>query len=317
MNGHKLETLLQIDYPIIQGGMARVATAELAAAVSNAGGLGLIGSGSMGPETLRKEIEKCKGLTAKPFGVNLMLMNPRCDALVEVILSERIPVITTGAGNPAKYIAAFHEQGAKVIPVVALPSHAKRMERLGVDAIIAEGSEAGGHIGELTTMVLLPQVVKAVSCPVIAAGGLAEGSQVAAVLQLGASGVQLGTFFLAAAECLVHEAYKKAILKAKSADNIAVGRISGYPTRLIKNNMTREYLALEKSGASKEELELLTLGRLKEAAINGDVENGAIMAGQCVGQVNQIKPAEELISELWQQTLFSLQACAQEWRMEV
>ena len=298
MSGRNLAKLLGIKYPFIQGGMARIATGEFASAVSNAGGLGLIGSGAMNKEKLLKEIEICKSLTDKPFGVNLMLLNPHKEDLVNAIIEMQVPVVTTGAGNPGKYIERFHEHGIKVIPVVALPAQAERLNRYHVDAIICEGSEAGGHIGELTTMCLVPQVRNVVDIPVIAAGGIGSASAMSAVMELGADGVQVGTILLATKECPIHQNYKERILKAKSSEITVVGRINGFPTRLLKNEKSRAYLEKENSGASAEELEIFSLGRLKEAVL-GDIQNGALMAGQIVGMVNTEKSVKELIEALF------------------
>lgn len=298
MSGKNLAKWLGIKYPIFQGGMARVATGEFAASVSNAGGLGIIGSGAMSKETLIREIKACKEKTEKPFGVNLMLLNPHKDELAKAIIEFEVPVVTTGAGSPGKYIELFHQHGIKVIPVVALPSQAERVEKQGADAVICEGSEAGGHIGELTTMCLLPQVRKAVSIPVIAAGGIGSAEAISAVMELGADGIQVGTLFLATNECPIDEAYKEKVIKAKSSDITVVGRNGGLATRLLKNEMTRKYLEMEKNGASIEELELFSLGRLKDA-IQGDVKNGALMAGQIVGEVKKSESIKDLIERLF------------------
>ncbi len=290
--------ILEIEYPVFQGGMAWIADAELAAAVSNAGGLGIIAGGNRTTEELREEVRKCKELTDKPFGVNVMLMMPNAEEIIEVCLEEEVPVVTTGAGNPGKYIPAFKEKGIKVIPVVASDALAKRMERIGCDAVIAEGMEAGGHIGKLTTMVLVPAVVRAVNIPVIAAGGIATGEQAAAAFALGAEGIQMGTRFLAAKECNVHPKYKEKILKARFSNVTVTGITTGHPVRLIENKLTREFEKLEFSGASKEELEELGRGRLRLAAEKGDVEWGSVMAGQVVGYVNKEETAEEIIKDV-------------------
>ena len=290
--------ILGIEYPVFQGGMAWIADAELAAAVSNAGGLGIIAGGNRTTEELRNEVRKCKELTDKPYGVNVMLMMPNAEEIIEVCLEERVPVVTTGAGNPGKYIPAFKEKGIKVIPVVASDALAKRMERIGCDAVIAEGMEAGGHIGKLTTMVLVPAVVKAVNIPVIAAGGIATGEQAAAAFALGAEGIQMGTRFLAAKECNVHPKYKEKILKARFSNVTVTGITTGHPVRLIENKLTREFEKLEFSGAPKEELEELGRGRLRLAAEKGDVEWGSVMAGQVVGYVNKEETAEEIIKDV-------------------
>jgi len=294
----RLCEILGIEYPLLQGGMAWIADAELAAAVSNAGGLGIIAGGSRTAEELRQEIRKCKELTSKPFGVNVMLMMPNAEEIIKVCLEEEVPVVTTGAGNPGKYIPAFKEKGIKVIPVVASDALAKRMERIGVDAVVAEGMEAGGHIGKLTTMVLIPSIVRAVNIPVIAAGGIALGEQAAAAFALGAEGVQIGTRFLAAKECNVHPNYKQKILKARFNQITVTGTTTGHPVRLLENKLTKEFARLEMSGASKEELEELGRGRLRLAAEKGDVEWGSVMAGQVVGYVNKEETAEEIVKDI-------------------
>ena len=294
-----LTTLLNIKYPIIQGGMANISLAELAAAVSNAGGLGIIGSGGWDANRLRDEIVKCKKLTDKPFGVNLMLMNPHCDELAKVIVEEGVKVVTTGAGSPGPYIEMFKAAGIKIIPVVPSVALAKRVARLGVDAIIAEGTESGGHVGELTTMALLPQVVDAVDLPVIAAGGIADGRGMVAAMALGACGVQIGTRFLTAKECPVHENYKQAILKAKDTDTVVTGRSVGVPVRCLKNPMTREYVALEKKGVSAEELEYLTLVSLRKAVLDGDVKGGSVMVGQVAGMLSKVQTVSEIIEDIY------------------
>ena len=291
----KLADLLGTKYPLIQGGMANIATGEFAAAVSNAGGLGLIAAGSMNAETLREQIHKCRELTDKPFGVNIMLMNPDVDAIAQMVIDENIKVVTTGAGNPGKYMVAWKEAGLKVLPVAATVALAKRLERSGADAIIVEGTEAGGHIGELTTFSLVPQVVDAVSVPVVAAGGIATGRQVLAAFALGASGVQVGTCLLVSEECPIHQ-----ICKAGDTDTIVTGRIGGTPVRILRNKMAREYIKREKEGASAEELELYTLGSLRKAVIDGDVQNGSLMAGQVAGLCNEIKPLKEIIDGLFE-----------------
>lgn len=294
---NKLCKLLNIHYPIIQGGMAWVATAELAAAVSEAGGLGIIGVGNASGAVVKDQIKKAKKMTNKLFGVNVMLLSPFADEVMKVVVEERVPVVTTGAGNPGKYIPRLHQAGIKVIPVVASVALAKRMERDHADAIIAEGTESGGHIGELTTMALVPQVVDAISIPVIAAGGIGDGRGVAAAFALGAVGVQMGTRFICAEECTVHEKYKKYVLKAKDRDAIATGKSTGHPVRVLKNKLTKQYEALEKQGASVEELEKLGTGKLKSAVIDGDIKNGSVMAGQIAGLVSKIQPAKEIIEE--------------------
>jgi len=292
--------LLGIEYPILQGGMAWVSTAELAAAVSEAGGLGIIGSGHNPADWVRTEIKKVKKLTQKPFGVNVMMMSPYVEEVMEVIHAERVPVITTGAGNPAKYIPMLKEIGTKVIPVIPSVALAQRLEKQGVDAVVAEGTESGGHIGELTTMALVPQVVDAVKIPVIAAGGIADGRGLVAALALGAAGVQIGTRFMCATECAIHDQVKQAIIKAKDRDTVVSGRSTGHPVRSIKNKLTKLYEEKEKQGAPAEELEKLGVGSLKFAMIDGDVDNGTVMAGQIAGMVNEIKPAKAIIDGIMQ-----------------
>lgn len=298
----RVTELLGIEYPIIQGGMAWVAEYHLAAAVSNAGGLGLIGAANAPAEWVREQIQEVRKLTDKPFGVNIMLMSPNADEVAKMIVEEQVPVVTTGAGNPEKYMAMWKEAGVKVIPVVASVAMAKRMERCGADAIVAEGTEAGGHIGENTTMVLVPQIADAVSIPVIAAGGIADGRGIAAALLLGAEAIQMGTHFVVTKESQVHQNYKNCILKAKDIDSRVTGRTTGHPVRAIRNQMTKEYLKLEKEGASLEELELLTLGGLRKAVVDGDVIHGSIMAGQIAGLVNEELTCKELIEKLVRET---------------
>ena len=295
----KLNELLGIKYPLIQGGMANIATGEFAASVSNAGALGLIGAGGMDTATLKKNIEICRSLTDKPFGVNIMLMNPCADEMAQLVIDEKVPVVTTGAGNPGKYVAAWKEAGIKVLPVVPSVALAKRLEKYNVDAVIVEGTEAGGHIGDLTTMALVPQVVEAVNIPVIAAGGIASGKQVLAAYALGACGVQVGTCLLASKECPIHENYKQAIVKAKDTSTTVTGRIGGTPVRIIKNKMAKEYIKREKEGAGMEELEKYTLGSLRKAVLEGDVDNGSLMAGQVAGMVNEIQPVATIIKNLF------------------
>jgi len=290
--------LLEIEYPILQGGMAWVAEHHLAAAVSEAGGLGLIGAASAPGEWVREQIRKVKERTEKPFGVNIMLMSPYADEVAKVVAEEGVKVVTTGAGNPEKYMKLWKDAGIKVIPVVASVALAKRMERCGADAVVAEGSEAGGHIGENTTMVLVPQIADAVSIPVIAAGGIADGRGVAASLMLGASAVQVGTHFVVTKESVVHENYKKCIIKAKDIDSKVTGRSTGHPIRVLRNQMTKEYLRMEKEGASFEELEKLTLGALRKAVVEGDVVNGSLMAGLSAGLVKEEFSCRELIQKL-------------------
>lgn len=294
----RVTELLGIEYPIIQGGMAWVAEHNLAAAVANAGGLGLIGAGGAPADFVREQIRKAKELTDKPFGVNVMLMNPEADAIAQVIVDEGVKVVTTGAGNPGKYMAMWKEAGVKVIPVVASVAMAKMMERAGADAIVAEGTESGGHIGSATTMTLVPQVVDAVNIPVIAAGGIADGRGFAAAMMLGAEAVQMGTRFVVASESIVHDNYKKKVIAAKDIDSEVTGMSHGHPVRQIRNNMTRDYLKKEKEGATMEELEYLTLGSLRKAVVEGDVVNGTIMAGQIAGLVKKEQTCAEMIQEI-------------------
>ncbi|MCR5723423.1 MAG: nitronate monooxygenase [Lachnospiraceae bacterium] len=296
----KLNDITGTKYPIIQGGMANIATGAFAAAVSNAGGLGLVASGGMNAEALRKEIRICKEKTDKPFGVNLMLMNPDVDNIAKMLTEEKVGFITTGAGNPAKYMAEWKAMGAKVFPVVASVALAKVMVKAGADAVIAEGGESGGHVGDMTTMTLLPQVVDAVSVPVIAAGGIADGRQMAAAMLLGACGVQIGTCLLVSEECPIHDNYKQALLKAKDNSTTVTGRSQGAPVRIIKNEMAREYLKLEAQGADREELEKITLGGLRRAVIDGDVVRGSVMAGQVCGQLKEIRPVADILKSLYE-----------------
>ena len=288
--------LLGIEYPIIQGGMAWVAEYHLAAGVSNAGGLGLIGAASAPAEWVREQIRSARKLTDRPFGVNIMLMSPYADEVAKVIVEEGVKVVTTGAGSPEKYMQMWKETGVKVIPVVASTALARRMERCGADAVVAEGCEAGGHIGENTTMVLVPQIVDAVKIPVIAAGGIADGRGMAAAFMLGAKAVQLGTVFVTTEESQVHENYKKAIIKAKDIDSRVTGRTTGHPVRALRNQMTKKYLELEKSGAPFEELEQLTLGSLRKAVQEGDTKNGSLMAGQIAGMIKEERTCADIIS---------------------
>lgn len=294
--------LLGIEYPIIQGGMAWVAEYHLAAAVSEAGGLGLIGAASAPAEWVREQIREVKKRTDKPFGVNIMLMSPYADEVAKVVAEEGVKAVTTGAGNPEKYMEMWKAAGIKVIPVVASVALAKRMERCGADAVVAEGTESGGHIGETTTMVLVPQVADAVSIPVIAAGGIADGRGVAAAFMLGAKGVQLGTRFIATEECWAHENYKNLVLKARDIDTKVTGRSTGHPVRSLRNQMTKQYLEMEEKGASFEELELLTLGGLRKAVVDGDVKTGSVMAGQSAGLVKEKRTCKEVIESLVKET---------------
>lgn len=298
----EITRLLGIQYPIIQGGMAWVAEHHLAAAVSEAGGLGLIGAANAPAEWVREQIRAAKELTDKPFGVNIMLMSPYAEDVAKVVAEEGVSVVTTGAGNPEKYMDMWKNAGIKVIPVVASVALAKRLERCGVDAVVAEGTESGGHIGELTTMVLVPQVADAVGVPVIAAGGIADGRGMAAAFMLGASGCQLGTRFVATKEAVVHDRYKECILKAKDIDTKVTGRSTGHPVRCLRNQMTREYLKLEAEGVGFEKLELMTVGGLRRAVVDGDVERGNVMAGQSAGMVNEILTCREVIEKLVNET---------------
>ena len=294
----EITELLGIEYPVIQGGMAWVAECHLAAAVSNAGGLGLIAAGGAPAEWVREQIRETKKLTDKPFGVNIMLMNPESEKVAKVIVEEGVKVVTTGAGSPEKYIADWKAAGVKVIPVVASVALAKRMERCGADAVVAEGTEAGGHIGELTTMVLVPQVVDAVNIPVIAAGGIADGRGMAAAFMLGANGIQMGTVFAASKESVIHENYKNSIFKAKDIDSRVTGRSTGHPIRVLRNDMARKYLELEKEGAPFEELEKMTLGSLRRAVQEGDVKSGSLMAGQIAGMIKEERSCEDIIKSV-------------------
>ena len=294
--------LLGIEYPIIQGGMAWVAEYHLAAAVSEAGGLGLIGAASAPAEWVREQIRETRKCTDKPFGVNIMLMSHYADDVARIVAEEGVKVVTTGAGSPEKYMEMWKKAGVKVIPVVASVAMARRMERCGADAVVAEGCESGGHVGETTTMALVPQVVDAVKIPVIAAGGIADGRGVAAAFMLGAKGVQIGTRFVASEEAQVHENYKEKILKARDIDTRVTGRSTGHPVRALRNNMTRKYLELENSGAPFEELEMLTLGGLRKAVVEGDVADGSVMAGQIAGLVKEKRSCKAIIDQLVQET---------------
>ena len=294
----KVTELLQIEYPIIQGGMAWVAAHHLAAAVSEAGGFGLIGAASAPPEIVREEIRKAKELTDKPFGVNIMLLNPNADEVAKIVVEEGIQAVTTGAGNPEKYMPMWKEAGVKVIPVVASVAMAKRMERYGADAVVAEGMEAGGHIGNQTTMALIPQIVDAVNIPVIAAGGIGDGRGVAASFMLGAEGVQMGTRFVVADESIVHDNYKDRIVKAKDIDSVVTGQSTGHPVRCLRNQMTKEYIKKEQEGVPFEELERMTLGSLRKAVMDGDILNGTVMAGQIAGLVSKRQSCKEILQEI-------------------
>lgn len=297
----RITELLGIEYPVIQGGMAWVAEHHLAAAVSEAGGLGLIGAANAPDEVVREEIRKTRELTEKPFGVNIMLMSPHADEIAKVVVEEGVKVVTTGAGNPGKYMKMWKDAGIIVIPVVASVALAKLMERDGADAVVAEGTEAGGHIGEATTMTLVPQVADAVSIPVIAAGGIGDGRGIAAAFMLGAEAVQMGTRFVVAKESMVHENYKQRVLKAKDIDSEVTGRSHGHPVRCLRNQMTREYTKLEAEGKSFEELEYLTLGALRKAVVEGDIRNGTVMAGQIAGLVKEEQTCREMIEEMMEQ----------------
>ena len=297
----RITELLGIEYPIIQGGMAWVAESHLAAAVSAAGGLGLIGGANAPAEVIRNYIREVKAVTDKPFGVNVMLMSPYADEVAKVVVEEGVQVVTTGAGNPGKYMKMWKEAGIIVIPVVASVALAKLMERGGADAVVAEGTESGGHIGEATTMTLVPQVVDAVSIPVIAAGGIGDGRGIAAAFMLGAEAVQMGTRFVVAKESIVHENYKQRIIKAKDIDSAVTGRTHGHPVRCLRNQMTREYNRLEAEGKSFEELEYLTLGTLRKAVQEGDTTNGTVMAGQIAGLVTKEQTCKEMIDEMMEQ----------------
>lgn len=297
----RITELLGIEYPIIQGGMAWVAEYNLAAAVSEAGGLGLIGAANAPAEVIREEIRKTKELTKKPFGVNIMLMSPYADEIAKVVVEEHIKVVTTGAGNPGKYMKMWKDAGIKVIPVVASVALARMMEKAGADAVVAEGTESGGHIGEATTMTLVPQVADAVSIPVIAAGGIADGRGIAAAFMLGAEAVQMGTKFVVAKESIVHDNYKQRVIKAKDIDSAVTGRSHGHPVRSLRNQMTREYTRLEAEGKSFEELEYLTLGALRNAVMEGDVTNGTVMAGQIAGMITKEQTCKEMIEEMMEQ----------------
>ena len=303
----RITELLRIEYPIIQGGMAWVAEHRLAAAVSNAGGLGIIGAASAPPEVVREEIRKCKELTDRPFGVNIMLLNPNADEVAGIVVEEGVRVVTTGAGNPAKYMDLWKRADVKVLPVVASVAMAKLMERAGADGVVAEGMESGGHIGQTTTMALVPQVVDAVSIPVVAAGGIADGRGLAAAFMLGAEAVQMGTRFVAAKESIVHENYKHQILKAKDIDSVITGTSTGHPVRSLRNHMTREYLQLEKENADFMELEKLTLGSLRKAVVDGDTVNGTLMAGQIAGLIREEKSCADIIQDIMRQAQQTVQ----------
>ena len=295
----RITELLGCEYPIIQGGMAWVAENTLASAVSNAGGVGLIAGGNAPIDYLREQIRLCKEKTNKPFGVNIMLMSPNADDLAQLVIDEGIKVVTTGAGNPGKYIAAWKEAGVKVIPVVPSVALAKRMEKSGADAVIAEGTESGGHIGENTTMCLVPQVVDAVQIPVIAAGGIADGRGMAASFMLGAEGVQIGTRFLASEECQIHPVFKELVIKAKDTDSVVTGRYTGHPCRNVKTKFAKKLAAGEKDGTlSPDEFEKLTVGALRRAVVEGDVESGSFLCGAIAGMINEVKTCAEIVKEI-------------------
>lgn len=297
----RITEMFGIKYPIIQGGMAWVAEHHLAAAVSQAGGLGLIGGANAPGEAVRDEIRKARALTDKPIGVNVMLLSPHAEDVAKVVVEEGVKVVTTGAGNPEKYMDMWKSAGIKVIPVVASVALARRMQKYGADAVVAEGMESGGHIGEQTTMTLVPQVADAVSIPVIAAGGIGDGRGIAAAFMLGAEAVQIGTRFVVAHESIVHENYKERIIKAKDIDSAVTGRVHGHPVRCLRNQMTREYTKLEQEGKSFEELEYLTLGTLRKAVQEGDVTGGTVMAGQIAGLISKRQSCEEIIEEMMNQ----------------
>lgn len=308
--------LLGIQVPILQGGMAWVAEHTLAAAVSNAGGLGIIAAANAPAEIIRKEIRLARELTDRPFGVNIMLLSPHAKEIAELVVEEHVPVVTTGAGNPAPYMKLWKEAGIKVLPVVASVALARLMERAGADAVIAEGCESGGHIGEATTMALVPQVADLVKIPVIAAGGIGDGRGIAAAMMLGASGVQMGTRFLVAKECVIHENYKQRVLKASDIDSVVTGRSTGHPVRQLRNRMTREYLKMEKEGCTFEELELLTLGSLRKAVQEGDTDGGSMMSGQIAGLVKKEQTCREMIEEMMEQTEMLLRGKASKEEIE-
>lgn len=293
----RVSQLLGIKYPLIQGGMSWLAKGKLAGAVSEAGGLGIIGSGSADANWLQKEISAAREITSKPFGVNVMLVSPYVEEIIDVVIREKIPVITTGAGNPGRYISRLKEVGCKVLPVVPSVALAKRLARQGADALIAEGTEAGGHISEMTTMCLVPMIVDAVEIPVIAAGGIADGRGAAAAFALGAEGVQMGTRFICAAESSAHVKYKEKVIRSRDRDTVVCGRSTGHTVRVIQNNFARYYLSKEKEGLSPEEMDKLGVGKYP-AALQGDVENGSLLAGQCVGLVQRVEPAADIVEDV-------------------
>ena len=306
-----LNEILGTRYPIIQGGMANIATGEFAAACSNAGALGLIGSGGMIADSLRENMRRAKQLTDRPFGVYIMLMHPQADEFARIVVEEGVRFVTTGAGNPGKYMESWKAAGITVIPVVAATVLARHLVKCGADALIAEGTESGGHVGEMTTMALVPQVADAVDVPVIAAGGIASGRQMAAAFALGACGAQLGTCLLVAEECPIHPNYKAALLKAKDSDTIVTGRIGGTPVRVLKNRMSRDYVRQEKAGAGKMELEQFTLGSLRRAVFDGDTETGSLMAGQVAGMLRDVRPVQAILDEMMQDCRARLQELGQ------
>ena len=306
-----LNEILGTRYPIIQGGMANIATGEFAAACSNAGALGLIGSGGMNTESLRDNIRRAKQLTDKPFGVNIMLMHPQADEFAKIVVEEGARFVTTGAGNPGKYMESWKTAGITVMPVVAASVLAKHLVKCGADALIAEGTESGGHVGEMATMALVPQVVDAVDVPVVAAGGIADGRHLAAAFALGACGAQVGTCLLVSEECPIHPNYKAALLKAKDSDTIVTGRIGGTPVRVLKNRMSREDVRQEKAGADKMELEKYTLGSLRRAVFDGDTETGSLMAGQVAGMLKGVRPVAEILDEMMEGCRTRLQEMGQ------
>ncbi len=299
--GNRVTKLLGTDYPLIQGGMAWIADARLAAAVSNAGGVGVIAAANMPPELLEKEILKVMELTDKPFGLNIMLMSETADEALELAAKHRVPIVTTGAGSPGKVLERLKPLGTIVIPVIASVAHARRVSRQGADAVVAEGTEAGGHIGELTTMTLIPQISDVTDIPVMAAGGIADGRGLVAAFALGAEGIQVGTRFLCSEECSVHENYKKAVLKAGDRSSVVTGRPTGHPVRCLQNKLTRKFHEIEVQGASNEEIEALGAGRLRAAVVEGDIEWGSVMAGQISGLVREIRPAREIITEMFEE----------------
>ena len=310
----RVTRLLGIEKPVLQGGMAWVSEGRLAAAVSNAGGLGIIACGAAQPEWVEEQVKLARSLTDKPIGCNVMMMSPYVAQIAPMLAELKVDVITTGAGSPSDYIPIWKEAGCKVVPVIPSAALAKRMERIGADAVVAEGCESGGHIGELTTMALIPAVCEAVSIPVIAAGGIADGRGLLAAFALGACGAQVGTCLLVSKECPIHDNYKQALLKAKDSDTTVTGRSIGGPVRVLKNKMARQYLALEKKGASLEELERHTLGGLRRAVFDGDMENGSVMAGQVAGMLHEIRPVREIFEELYSQSRAVLEATNREWQ---